>query len=235
MVYVVERYLPGLHRSDLLSGLSRLEPPRDQAERPAEVRYLGSTIVLRDEACFCQFEGPSSDAVAEVNRRAGLPFDRIVPAVTVHPKGAEMSTYPSIPATVELKRGRFFALVVGIAVLTAAVTWAISAYAFRSGGTTAAETPAAVQGYMSYLGPHPTIADGQNAGLGTMRSRSIMSLTAADLAANALGMGYALPSPQKGPSVESVLASMSPQTREYTKRIMNLTFAQLAAGAAGQP
>ena len=62
-----------------------------------------------------------------------------------------------------------------------------------------------------------------------------MSLTAADLAANALGIGYALPSPQKGPSVESVLASMSPQTREYTKRIMNLTFAQLAAGAAGQP
>ena len=35
--------------------------------------------------------------------------------------------------------------------------------------------------------------------------------------------------------MESVLASMSPQTREYTRRIMNLTFAQLAAGAAGQP
>jgi hypothetical protein len=35
--------------------------------------------------------------------------------------------------------------------------------------------------------------------------------------------------------VESILASMSPQTREYTTRIMNLTFAQLAAGAAGQP
>jgi hypothetical protein len=62
-----------------------------------------------------------------------------------------------------------------------------------------------------------------------------MSLTAADLAANALGTGYALPSAQKSPSVESVLASMSPQTREYTRRIMNLTFAQLAAGAAGSP
>jgi uncharacterized protein DUF4242 len=235
MVYVVERYLPGLHRSDLLSGLSRLELLRDQAERPAEVHYLGSTIVLGDEACFCQFEGPSSDAVAEVNRQAGLPFDRIVPAVTVHPKGAEMSTYPSIPATVEIKRGRLFGLVAGIAALTAVATWAISAYAFQGGGTSTAETPAAVQGYMSYFGPHPAIADTQNAGLHTIRSRSIMSLTAADLAANALGIGYALPSPQKGPSVESVLASMSPQTREYTKRIMNLTFAQLAAGAAGQP
>ena len=60
-----------------------------RTERGTEVRYLGSTIVLRDEACFCRFEGPSSDAVAEVNRQAGLPFDRIVPAVTVNPKGEE--------------------------------------------------------------------------------------------------------------------------------------------------
>ena len=69
----------------------------------------------------------------------------------------------------------------------------------------------------------------------TTPTPSIMSLTRAGLAANALGTGYALPSAQKGPSVESVLASMSPQTREYTKRIMNLTFAQLGAGAAGSP
>jgi hypothetical protein len=228
MVYVVERYLPGLSRSELLRGLLRLEQVSEVAERGAEVRYLDSTIVLRDEACFCRFEGPSSDAVAEVNRQAGLPFDRIVPAVTVHPKGAQMSTYPSIPATVEIKRGRFFGLVVGIVALTAAVTWVLSAYAFDSGGsTTTAATAPAVQGYMSYLG--------QRTGADTTRTPSIMSLAPAGLAANALGTGYVLPSAQKGPSVESVLASMSPQTREYTKRIMNLTFAQLAAGAAGQP
>jgi len=89
MVYVVERYLPGLSRSDLLRGLLRLEQANERAERGTEVRYLGSTIVLRDEACFCRFEGPSSDAVAEVNRRAGVPFDRIVTAVTVNPKGEE--------------------------------------------------------------------------------------------------------------------------------------------------
>jgi hypothetical protein len=228
MVYVVERYLPGLRRSDLLHVLLRLEQAGEEAERGAEVRYLDSTIVLRDEACFCRFEGPSSDAVAEVNRQAGLPFDRIVPAVTVHSKGAEMSTYLSIPATVEIKRGRLVGLVVGIAALTAAVTWVLAAYAFDGGGssTTAATAPA-VQGYMSYLG--------QRTGADTPRTPSIMSLTAADLAANALGTGYGVPAARKGSSVESVLGSMSPQTREFTKRIMNLTFAQLAAGAAGQP
>ena len=83
MVYVVERYLPGLSRSGLLHGLSRLE-------RESEVRYLGSTIVLGDEACFCQFEGPSRAAVAEANRRAGLSFDRIVLAVTVRPMKGEL-------------------------------------------------------------------------------------------------------------------------------------------------
>ena len=87
MVYVVERYLPGLFRSDLLRGLSRLEQVEEQADEGPAVRYLGSTIVLRDEACFCRFEAPSSDAVAEVNRQAGVPFDRIVAAVTVKPKG----------------------------------------------------------------------------------------------------------------------------------------------------
>ena len=47
MVYVVERYLPGLSRADLLPRLSRLEPVTEDMRGGAlEVRYLGSTIVL---------------------------------------------------------------------------------------------------------------------------------------------------------------------------------------------
>ena len=100
MVYVVERYLPGLSRADLLPRLSRLEPvTQDMRERGVEVRYLGSTIVLEDEACFCEFESPTETAVAEANRRADLPFDRIVPAVLVQPthRSAEMSVSTSLP------------------------------------------------------------------------------------------------------------------------------------------
>jgi len=62
-----------------------------------------------------------------------------------------------------------------------------------------------------------------------------MSLTPERLAEGALGTGYALPAPRSGPMLASVLASMSPQTRQYTKAIMRLTFAQLDAGAAGHP
>ena len=137
MVYVVERYLPGLLRSDLLRGLSRLEQLEDRVRREPAVRYLGSTIVLGDEACFCQFEGPSEAAVAEANRRAGLPFDRIVAAVTVKPRGeVSMSISASIPATVQIKRGRLLGLVAGVAVLAAAATWVVLTFAVDAGNST---------------------------------------------------------------------------------------------------
>jgi hypothetical protein len=84
MVFVVERYLPGLVRSDILAALERMRALGDGASGTGAVRYLGSTIVLEDEACFCHFEGPSREAIADVNRRAGAPFDRIVAAVAVH-------------------------------------------------------------------------------------------------------------------------------------------------------
>jgi hypothetical protein len=84
MVYVVERYLPGLVSSELLRSLQQLERVAG-GSGDAPVRYLGSTIVPGDEACFCEFDGPSEASVAEVNRRAGLPFNRIVLAVIVSP------------------------------------------------------------------------------------------------------------------------------------------------------
>jgi hypothetical protein len=50
------------------------------------VRYLGSTIVARDESRFCHLEGPSQrPEITEANRRADLWFDRIAPAVAVGP------------------------------------------------------------------------------------------------------------------------------------------------------
>ena len=83
MVYVVERYLPGLSQPELLHSLERLERVAEELRsKGTPVRYLGSTIVPEDEACFCQFEGDEL-AVAEANRRAGVPFDRIVAAVAV--------------------------------------------------------------------------------------------------------------------------------------------------------
>ena len=88
MSFIVERYLPGFNRAELLRSLQRLERVTDELKREGTpVRYLGSTIVPGDEACCCQFEAPSAADVADVNRRAGLPFDRIVAAEPVAPDG----------------------------------------------------------------------------------------------------------------------------------------------------
>jgi hypothetical protein len=85
-MYVVERYIPGLSRSLLERRLHQLElVAREMEAEGIPVRYLGSTIVEDDEACFCHFEAPSERTVAEVNRRAGFAFDRIVRAVVVNP------------------------------------------------------------------------------------------------------------------------------------------------------
>lgn len=84
MVYVVERYLPGLDQERLVDMLGNLgRATGELRDEGTAVRYLGSTIVPGDEACFCQFEGDSEAAVAQANERAGVPFARIVAAVTV--------------------------------------------------------------------------------------------------------------------------------------------------------
>jgi hypothetical protein len=70
MVYVAERYLPGRGREELLPGLARLQSALEEVpSEGSNVRYLGSTIVLGDEARFSQFEGPSEAAVAEITAR----------------------------------------------------------------------------------------------------------------------------------------------------------------------
>jgi hypothetical protein len=137
MVYVVERYLPGLSRADLLPRLARLEPViEDLRQSGVEVRYLGSTIVLEDEACFCQFDSPSETAVAEANRRADLPFDRIVPALLVQPthRSSEMSVSTSIPRPAGLGQSPHLAAIAAvIAVIALFAAAGIATRALESG------------------------------------------------------------------------------------------------------
>ena len=84
MVFIVERYIPGLDRERLARLLEALEPATAELRREGtSVRYLGSTIVPEDEACFCQFEAESQAAVDDANRRAHVPYDRIVAAFAI--------------------------------------------------------------------------------------------------------------------------------------------------------
>jgi hypothetical protein len=105
------------------------------------VRYLGSTIVLEDEACFCEFEAPSAAAVAEANREAGLSFDRIVPALAMRPTKGEraMNVQATVASPIRFQPKRSYA--VAGAVLAAAGLAAGLALTFTGGGSTAASAP----------------------------------------------------------------------------------------------
>ena len=155
-----------------------------------------------------------------------------------------MSYSHSIPPTVQIRRGRLLGLIGVAAALAACVTWVVTAFAFDSGTsgavsslqTTAARVGAAQQGSATF-----TLSREQIEGLSTMGQQTgrhadpLVSMTPAQLAGVGLGTGYQLPTAQTSPTSADVLASMSPETRRYTESIMNLTFAQLAAGAASQP
>jgi hypothetical protein len=154
-----------------------------------------------------------------------------------------MSVSGSIPATVQIRRGHLLGLIGVVAALAACVTWVVTAFAFDTGtsgavsSSQATATSAAAQRAPATF----TMTRKQIEGLSTMaqqtgrRADPLMSVTPAQLAGVGLGTGYQLPNAQSSPSAAAILASMSPETRRYTESVMNLTFEQLAAGAAGQP
>ena len=76
--YMVERHLPGFP-ADQLPGAAGAAKAK-AAELTAEgepVEYVRSTYVSQGEKCYCLFEGSSRDAVEEVQKRAGLPYEKI--------------------------------------------------------------------------------------------------------------------------------------------------------------
>jgi hypothetical protein len=80
--YLVERFLPGDPAARLAAVGDRARGFAEQLwSEGIQVRYLGSTMVPQDQTCFCLFEGPSAEAVREVNTRAGLAFERILEAL----------------------------------------------------------------------------------------------------------------------------------------------------------
>lgn len=83
--FLVERYIPGLQVKDVETLARRLSAASAQVEAEVRrpVRWVRSVALLEDETCLCTFSARSCDDVAAANRRAGAPFERIVPTRTV--------------------------------------------------------------------------------------------------------------------------------------------------------
>ena len=235
MVYVVERYLPGLSRAELLPRLAGLELVIEELrEEGLAVRYLGSTIVLQDEACFCQFEASSVTVVTEANRRADLPFDRIVPAVLVQPtlRSGEMSISTTIPKTARRWRPRPLAAITAIAAVLALAAWAITTYAVDS-GTRSIRSDAPSQS--AVLRSLTTAGREYVVGITSMTPVEASAAFGTSPASVAGRDNGARPVRSTAPTLAAVLRSLTPRERRYVLGIASLTPLQLWAAFGTTP
>ena len=82
--FMVERYVPGVACDQFAEAVQRAASAASaMTEQGVPVRYLGSVYVPTEECSFCCFEAADAAAVREANRRAGVPFWRVVRAVFI--------------------------------------------------------------------------------------------------------------------------------------------------------
>ena len=85
-VYMVERSLGGISM-DALGGAQKaaIGKAEEMTAAGSPVRYLRSTFAPEDGRCMCLFEAGCEADVKRLNDEAGIPYDRVVPALDLTP------------------------------------------------------------------------------------------------------------------------------------------------------
>ena len=85
-VYMVERSLGGISM-DALGGAQKaaIGKAGEMTAAGTPVRYIRTTFAPEDGRCMCLFEAGSEADVKRLNDEAGIPYDRIVPAMDLTP------------------------------------------------------------------------------------------------------------------------------------------------------
>jgi hypothetical protein len=82
--FMVERYVAGITTGDVAASAARLNAVTSEMRGEGiDILYLGSTFVPSEGSVFSRFHASSPEGVEEANRRAGLPFHRIIEAISV--------------------------------------------------------------------------------------------------------------------------------------------------------
>jgi hypothetical protein len=74
-VYAAKSFWPGLTRERVDQALATLRPD------VGGPRHLGSLLFPDDELVLCLFDGSSPASVAQAAERAGIPCERVMPAM----------------------------------------------------------------------------------------------------------------------------------------------------------
>ena len=78
--YLLEAYTPASALLEEIEARVRIAAA-ELSESGTPVRHVSSIFVPEDETCFHVLDGPSSEAVAEAARRAGISTPRITRAI----------------------------------------------------------------------------------------------------------------------------------------------------------
>jgi hypothetical protein len=85
-VYMVERSLPGISMDQLAAAQRRaIDTASEMTAQGTPVRYIRSTFVPDSGKCMCLFAADREDEVRLLNEKAGIPFDKVTPAMDLTP------------------------------------------------------------------------------------------------------------------------------------------------------
>lgn len=86
-VYLVEREMPGVTMEQLAAAQKKaIQTGKELTAEGRQVRYIRSMFVPGECRCMCLFEAPNPENVKEANKRAQIPFTRIVEAADLTPQ-----------------------------------------------------------------------------------------------------------------------------------------------------
>jgi hypothetical protein len=84
--FMAECFWPGVTEQQLAEAGARARRATEAITAGGvSARYVGSILVPADEIALCLFEAASIEAASDLNRRAAIPFERILEVVRLGP------------------------------------------------------------------------------------------------------------------------------------------------------
>ena len=88
--YLAERYEPGATGDQIRADAARLAAAARKLRAEGHlIEYLGSTFVPGDEATLSRFASSSAELVETAHRRASVPVERVVEALSLPLEAAD--------------------------------------------------------------------------------------------------------------------------------------------------
>ena len=85
-VYLVERSLKGIPMEELAAAQQRaIGTAATMRGEGKPIDYVRTTFVPESGSCLCLFSAGDEQCVRTLNERAGIPFDKVVPALDLTP------------------------------------------------------------------------------------------------------------------------------------------------------